>query len=113
MTLHRTPSMKQSGGFTISELVLVLAILAGLAAIVVWSLSGMDKQQATRDCRSELRVIKIAVEQYKAEQGSYPVDDAAMAQADVLALSETPNWKVVTEDQSVGPKFLPEGGRCA
>ena len=64
MASARNSSLRQAGGFTISELVLILGILAGLIGVIAWSLSGIDGQLATRDCRSELVVLKAGVQQY-------------------------------------------------
>lgn len=101
------------GGFTISELVVVLVVLAGLIAIVVVSVRGIDRESADRECRTELRTIKAATDQFKAQAGFYPPDDTALEVAHVLDRAKTPNWKVVTKDQDKGPEFLPEGSRCA
>jgi general secretion pathway protein G len=100
-------------GFTISELVLVLAVLAGLVSIVVWAVSGLDDESAQRECRTELRTIKAATERFKAEIGYYPPDDEALDFTGFLASEETPNWRVVTVDESAGPTYEPEGDRCA
>lgn len=105
--------LRAQGGFTFSELALVLVVLGGLMATVVWAVSGIDDESAKRECRTELRTLKAATEQFKAEFGIYPPDDAALANLDILAESETPNWKVVTVDEAAGPEYRPEGGRCA
>lgn len=104
---------RSQDGFTISELVLVLAVLAGLVAVVVWAVSGIDEEAAQRECRTELRELKAATEQFKAEAGFYPPDDRALDTSGLLAFSETPNWKVVTVDDAAGPRYEPQGDRCA
>lgn len=110
-----TPTRSTSygeGGFTISELVVVLVVLAALVMIAVTSVRGIDRESAGRDCRSELRTIKAATAQFKAQAGFYPPDDAALEAAEILERSETPNWKVVTTDQEAGPQYRPQGSRC-
>ena len=111
----RTELPRSQAGFTISELVLVLAVLAALLAAITWGIRGMDEDAATRDCRTELRTLKAAVQQYHAELGRYPSDDGALDEAGILARAETPNWKVVTEGEgdAAEPSYLPEGDRCA
>ena len=99
-------------GFTFSELALVLVVLGILIAIVAWGVGGIDETSTERDCRSELRELKAATEQFKAQAGFYPPDDRALEQSGVLARSETPNWKVVTTDDAAGPEYRPEGDRC-
>ena len=107
---HRATS---HGGFTISELVVVLAVFAALITITVVSLNGIGDESDARDCRTELRTIKAATEQFKAQAGFYPPDDEALELAEVIDRSDTPNWKVVTTDETRGPEYLPEGSRCA
>lgn len=99
-------------GFTISELVLVLAVLGGLIAIVVVSVRGIDDESAARECRTELRALKAASERFKAELTVYPPDDQALQDAGYLDLADTPNWKVVTFDDDDGPVYKPVGDRC-
>jgi prepilin-type N-terminal cleavage/methylation domain-containing protein len=104
-TAHR------DGGFTISELVLVLAVFAALVAIAVVSLRGLDEDSATIECRDELRALKAATERFKAELTVYPPDDQALQDAGYLDLADTPNYQVVSTD-SGGPTFKPVGDRC-
>jgi general secretion pathway protein G len=104
---------RRDAGFTISELVLVLVVIAGLIAIIVVSVNGIDDDAAERECRTELRTIKAATERFKAEIGYYPPDDDALAYAAILDQDESPNWRVVTRDEAAGPRFEPEGDRCA
>ncbi len=103
---------RSQGGFTFSELALVLVVLGGLLAVVVWAVNGIDEESAKRECRTELRELKAATEQFKAEFGIYPPDDASLDELGILARDETPNWKVVTVDEAAGPAYQPEGDRC-
>jgi prepilin-type N-terminal cleavage/methylation domain-containing protein len=100
-------------GFTISELVLVLVVVSALIAIAVVSVRGIDEDNAETECRTELRTLKAASEQFKAQLNIYPPDDQALEDANLLTLEETPNWKVVTTDAGADPSYLPEGDRCA
>jgi type II secretory pathway pseudopilin PulG len=105
--------IRSQGGFTISELVLVLAILAALVGVVVWAVGGIGEESDRRECRTELRELKAATEQFKAEAGFYPPDDKALDTSGLLAFDEVPDWKVVTKKDADGPRYLPEGTRCA
>lgn len=113
MVGHRpATSTRHERGFTIAELVLVLAVFAGLIFIAVVSVNGIDDESAARDCRSELRAIKAATERFYAEVGFYPPDDKALQDAGFLDQNETPNWKVVTFDDADGPTYKRVGSRC-
>jgi type II secretory pathway pseudopilin PulG len=106
-------ALRSEGGFAISELVLVLVVVAALIAVVVISLSGIDDQSAERECQTELRAIKAASEQFHAELNFYPPNDQALKDAGLMELSESPNWRVVTEKGATKPTYEPVGGRCA
>ena len=100
-------------GFTISELVVVLVVVVGLIAVVVFSLRGIDDQSASRECETELRAIKAATEQFYAELNFYPPNDQALKDAGLLELDETPNYRVVAPDGAREPEYQPVGSRCA
>lgn len=109
---HARTMSRSNAGFTISEFVVVVAVLALLMGIVITSVNGITRESDDRDCRTELRALKAATEQFKAQAGFYPPDDTALEVAKVLDRSETPNWRVVTKDQKAGPQYLPQGTRC-
>lgn len=102
---------RSEGGFTISEVVAVLVVLAGLVWIITASIRGLDGDEASRECRTELRTLKAATEQFRGQGGFYPADDQMLESAGLLDRSETPNWRVVTEADG-DPRFEPEGDRC-
>ena len=112
MAGERSHAIRNERGFTISELVVVLAVFAGLIMIVVVSLNGIDEDAAARECQTELRSIKAASERFYAEVGFYPPNDQALQDAGFLDLEETPNWKVVTIDEDAGPTYKRVGSRC-
>jgi len=99
-------------GFTISELVLVVAVVSGLIFVAVWGVSGIGNESTERECRDELRAIKAASEQFYAELNFYPPNDKALKDANLLAPEETPNYRVVTPDGASKPRYEVEGSRC-
>ena len=100
-------------GFVISEFVLVLVVVTALILVVVVSLNGIDDESATRECQTELRAIKAASEQFYAELNFYPPDDQALKDANLMELSESPNYRVVTPKGAKEPRYEPVGTRCA
>ena len=109
-TRHRVAS--DASGFTISEFVLVVVVLVGLISVVVVSVNGIGDDRDERECRTELRAIKAAAEQFQAELGTPPANDQALEDAYLLKLEETPNWKVVSNPGDDHPRFVPQGDRC-
>jgi type II secretion system protein G len=59
-------------GFTILEILVVLAVLAILIGMAVPRIKGMQDQGGMTRAKSELRTVQAAVESYKINTGSYP-----------------------------------------
>ena len=78
-------AMKEESGFTLIELLIVIVILGILAAIVVFSVSGITDRGKSSACKSDVATVTSAVEAYYAATpaGSTPTypADAAAAQA--------------------------------
>ncbi|MEZ5180949.1 MAG: prepilin-type N-terminal cleavage/methylation domain-containing protein [Acidimicrobiales bacterium] len=66
-------------GFTLIELLVVIVILGVLAAVVVFSVSGITDNSEQSGCAQELRTIETAVEAYRAQEGAYPANIGALA----------------------------------
>lgn len=62
----------KTSGFTLVELLTVIAIILILAAIVVGVQRGVYSSQANAKARAEIQAIATALERYKAEHGTYP-----------------------------------------
>jgi type II secretion system protein G len=82
-------------GFTLIELLVVIVILGVLAAVVVFSISGITDNSETSACEQQKRTIETAVEAYRAEEGAYPAGVGNLVPG---FLRETPSnkWGTVT-----------------
>ena len=67
-------AMKEESGFTLIELLIVIVILGILAAIVVFSVSGITDRGKSSACKSDVATVTTAVEAYYAKVGSYATD---------------------------------------
>ncbi len=56
-------------GFTLVELLVVISILGILAAVVVFSVGGINDRGQTSACKSDGGVLRTAVEAYRAING--------------------------------------------
>lgn len=59
-------------GFTLMELLIVIAVLGILAAIVVFSLQGVTSSAAMSACQSDFATTAEAVAAYQTQMGAYP-----------------------------------------
>ena len=65
-------SGRADGGFTLLELLIVLAVLGILAGIVVFSLQGVGGSATVAACQSDFATTTEAVAAYQAQMGGYP-----------------------------------------
>jgi len=65
-------------GFTLVELLVVISILGILAAVVVFSVSGVTDKGQTSACKTDAKAIRTAVETYRAQNNA--TDDPTMVQ---------------------------------
>lgn len=74
----------KTNGFTLVELLTVVAIILILAGIVVGVQRGVYASQANARAKAEIQTIATALEQYKATYGTYPrvMSSAGVAQDD-------------------------------
>lgn len=72
-------------GFTLVELLIVMAVIAILIGIAIPSFRGMQAEANRTKAEGDVRVIKIAIESYYKNNGTYPA--VASYQATLLAAS--------------------------
>jgi general secretion pathway protein G len=65
-------------GFTLIELLIVITILGILAGIVVFAVGNLTSGAHTSACATEKSTIGTALETYKAQNGAYPPNMAAL-----------------------------------
>ncbi len=75
-----------SEGFTLIELLIVIVIIGILAAIVVFSVSGVTNNGAAAACKQTLNEAQTAVEAFYANGNSYPASLAAVVPSYLKAL---------------------------
>ena len=88
-------------GFTLIELMIVVAIIAILAGILIPNFVNARAQAQTAACESNLRSIATALELYYADNQTYPasnsVSPANLAKNGVFYLNNTPKDPAATD----------------
>jgi prepilin-type N-terminal cleavage/methylation domain-containing protein len=81
----------EESGFTLVELLIVIAILGILAGVVVFSIAGITDDGKTAACKTEASVLRTAQEAYYAKTTPkvYAADAAALKTAKLLSTTPT------------------------
>ena len=88
--MMKNPEMRRSaarGGFTLIEVLLVVAILGILASVVVVNFSGRQKKAMISACRASIKAVCTAIDTYEVDTGRYPPGLGSLVNND-----GAPNW---------------------
>jgi len=97
-------------GFTLVELLIVIVILGILAGIVVFAVGNLTSNAKTNACSTEKSTIVAAAEAYKASNGSYPANMAALTSGSGALLKSTPSNYTIDNAGNVTPIANNAGG---
>lgn len=71
----RPPRPERHGGFTLMELLVVMAIMIILAGLVLAAMGGMKKTALKRKCETQIKAVELALEMFRRENGEYPKNE--------------------------------------
>ncbi|MDA0578271.1 MAG: type II secretion system major pseudopilin GspG [Verrucomicrobia bacterium] len=83
----RTEHDRARGGFTLIEVLLVVAILGILASVVVVNLSGRQEKAQIQAARASIAGIGTAIDIYEVDTGKFPTSLQSLMVSD-----GSPNW---------------------
>jgi general secretion pathway protein G len=101
MTGHRN-DRRARRGFTLMEVLLVLAILVILGSLAVGVFSGVQKRANKNAAKSQIGLIDSQLRQYNFDTGQYPADLSALRYAPTY-LADTDKWNGPYLDRDVPP----------
>ena len=71
----KIPAATRPAGFTLVELLTVVAIIMILAALTIAALSYFNRKSAEDKCRVQVKLIERALEEYKLDNGAFPLNE--------------------------------------
>ncbi len=87
----KRPPFQNSSGFTLLELLTVIAIIIVLAGMILAG-AGFAQQKAARDRASaEIAALGVALESYKADNGEYPTKENVTDTVNAATLNANPD----------------------
>lgn len=113
--MERRKSGEGEYGFTLIELLIVIIVLGILAAIVVFSLSGVSGESKTAACTTDAKSVEVAADAYLAATGNWPTGITTQLVGSYLhtAPLETNGYKITLGGKDVVDVAVPATGTPA
>jgi len=78
MKINALKKAHRTGGFSLLELMLVLAIIGVLTAVAAWSVYGQGEKAKRKATRASMAIIKGALDQYHLDKSVWPASLSAL-----------------------------------
>lgn len=104
--------MQGQGGFTISELILVVVFVAGLLIVATTSVRNIRSETDTSNCQTERRTLKLATERYHASNDAYPADKSILIDEGLVDADDVSRWTVEFGANDTEPTYRSLDDAC-
>ena len=98
------PAARAERGFTLLELIVVIAIIGILAAIAMPALKDMPRRASESVLKTNLRTMRDVIDQYYGDKGRYPPSLEALVEGGYLRkipvdiTKSTETWQAIFEE---------------
>jgi general secretion pathway protein G len=90
----RADARRRQGGFTLIEMLVVVAIIAVLAAVVAPEIFRNVGDANVNAAKSQIEMLSLALDQYRLDNHAYPSTEAGLAALRTApAAGDAPNWR--------------------
>ena len=102
----RRAAARRQDGFTIIELIIVIALIGILAAMVMPNLKDQPTRAKEAVLKTNLRTMRDVLDQYKGDKGHYPssldtlVDEGYLREIPMDPMTKSQEWELVYEETS-------------
>lgn len=97
MSMPTNTKQKDSKGFTIVELLIVIVVIGILAAITIVAFNGVQTKARDSERAAEVKSLQTALEMYKAENDVYPLHAGG---------SDNSGYQMIALESLLVPKYL-------
>ena len=117
----RTGARRAASGFTLLELIVVVAVIGILATIALPALKNIPRRAAESVLKNDLRAMRDVIDQFYADHGHYPpglealVEEGYLRKVPIDPITKSADtWQIVLEeidsDTQPAETDLPEDG---
>lgn len=96
---------KKKTGFSLIELIVVITIISVITVIGVVSFSGANTKARDSRRKSDLEKVRIAMEVYRQQNGSYPAEDEDLLTDYLNEIPQDPKNPDVIYNLDIGASF--------
>ena len=107
--IRRRSILRREGGFSLLELIVVVAVMGILATIAIANLKQTPRRAQEAVLKTNLRTLREVIDQFYADQGTYPasledlVGEGYLRKVPEDPLTGEPDWQTIFEDELSDP----------